>query len=196
MKGRGGEKKKGQLGMSMVVCWARKGLTECYQFHNKVNFLLELIFHQKENWEWKSPAGDNQHQTTLKGRVPFLYFTLLSTCTTLYQPPTPHPNHHRFIKFPLQFSFIFFCSIFLRWPPAFFFATISSLTPRIFVSCKKKYNTQQKGGQKLYTLQRDLNLWNKPTANNNQPILFYFFYQRTNRIRLLVLPVSLHSEHV
>lgn len=148
----GGKKERAVSTRNEEVCstWyeygsvlSTKGLTECYQFHNKVNFLLELIFHQvkkkiKEIKKigMKSPAGDNQHQTTLKaGSRSLLYFHL-------YNPLPPHlllhhRNHHRFIKFPLQsffvlsfflffvdfFLFLFYI-IFLRWPPAFF-ATIS-----------------------------------------------------------------------
>ena len=97
-----------------------KGLTECYQFHNKVNFLLELIFHQVKKKErkngakrMKSPAGDNQHQTTLNAGTRSLFYFYL------YNPLPPtfsshHQNHHHFIKFPLQFLFFltfFFCSL-------------------------------------------------------------------------------------
>lgn len=156
---------------------------------------------EKAERKEKSPAGDNQHQTTLKaGSHSLLYFPLVQPFIN-HPPPPYHRNHHRFIKFPLQFFslsiFFFSCSILYKKkfcagrlpfsPPFPFF----SPTPCIFVSIwwwKKniKNNTTKasRRGKKNYihynviwiceTSQQPTTITATATTN---------FSQRTNRIR-------------
>lgn len=145
-----------KLGMSMVVCWARKRVNRVLSIPQQSQFPARINFPPKEKRK-KKIGNENLLRGTINirqlwkpGPVSLLYFHLYNPFTTHYHPHSPHPNHHRFIKFSSPIFFFYFSFIFFLFFVDFlffilflfyFFALAAclfchhlSLTPRIFVS--------------------------------------------------------------